>query len=32
MNNFNEHVNFLVRTSPAEEPDRFKYLAEKFPL
>ena len=28
----NESVNFLVRTSPAEEPDRFKFLAEKFPF
>jgi len=25
-------INFLVRTSPAEEPDRFKYLQEKFPF
>ena len=27
-----ENVNFLVRTSPAEEPERFKYLREKFPF
>ncbi|MFD1095248.1 CDP-glycerol glycerophosphotransferase family protein [Salegentibacter chungangensis] len=27
-----EDVNFLVRTSPAEEPERFKYLREKFPF
>lgn len=26
------NINFLVRTSPAEEPDRFKYLQEKFPF
>lgn len=25
-------VNFLVRTSPAEEPDRFTRLAERFPF
>lgn len=27
-----ENVNFLVRTSPAEEPERFKYLREKYPF
>lgn len=25
-------VNFIVRTSPAEDPNRFKYLVEKFPF
>ncbi len=27
-----EDVNFLVRTSPAEEPARFQYLIDKFPF
>jgi len=27
-----EDVNFLVRTSPAEEPTRFQYLMDKFPF
>lgn len=31
-NSFGTTLNFLVRTSPAEEPDRFKYLQEKYPF
>lgn len=31
-NKFSEKVNFLVRTSPAEEPARFKTLADKYPF
>jgi len=27
-----EELNFLVRTSPAEEPARFQYLIDKFPF
>ncbi len=27
-----DRVNFIVRTSPAEEPDRFEKLKEKFPF
>lgn len=27
-----EKINFLVRTSPAEEPTRFSYLKEKYPF
>ncbi|MCB7481319.1 hypothetical protein [Christiangramia sediminis] len=27
-----EEVNFIVRTSPAEEPERFLYLKEKYPF
>ncbi|RAJ25219.1 hypothetical protein LX77_01521 [Gelidibacter algens] len=27
-----QQVNFLVRTSPAETPERFQYLKEKFPF
>ncbi|MFV8279918.1 hypothetical protein ACNKXS_00160 [Christiangramia marina] len=29
-NQLDKSVNFLVRTSPAEEPHRFRYVAEKF--
>lgn len=29
---FNKKLNFIVRTSPAEEPDRFKDLALKYPF
>lgn len=29
-NHLNEKVNFLVRTSPAEEPKRFELLAKKY--
>jgi len=29
-NSFGTTVNFLVRTSPAEDPDRFKYLQDKY--
>jgi len=31
-NDLDENVNFLVRTSPAEEPERFLYLKEKYPF
>lgn len=31
-NKFSEEINLLVRTSPAEEPARFKSLAEKYPF
>lgn len=31
-NSLETRVNFLVRTSPAEDPDRFKYLQEKYPF
>lgn len=29
---FSEQVELIVRTSPAEDPDRFFFLAEKYPL
>ncbi|MCF4102129.1 hypothetical protein L1I30_10660 [Gillisia sp. M10.2A] len=29
-NDFGEKLNFLVRTSPAEEPSRFSYLKDKY--
>lgn len=31
-NKFCENINLLVRTSPAEEPARFKSLADKYPF
>lgn len=31
-NQLGDSVNFLVRTSPAETPERFMYLKEKFPF
>ena len=31
-NKFSDNINFLVRTSPAEEPARFKLLADKYPF
>ena len=31
-NEIEESLNFLVRTSPAEEPERFTYLQEKYPF
>ena len=31
-NKFNQNINLLVRTSPAEEPARFKALADKYPF
>jgi len=31
-NQLGEAVNFLVRTSPAETPERFMYLKEKYPF
>ena len=31
-NKFSQSINFLVRTSPAEEPARFKTLADKYPF
>ncbi len=31
-NEIEENLNFLVRTSPAEEPERFTYLREKYPF
>lgn len=31
-NKFSEDINLLVRTSPAEEPARFKTLANKYPF
>lgn len=29
---FEEKLNFIVRTSPAEEPTRFEYLQQKYPF
>lgn len=31
-NKFSQDINLLVRTSPAEEPARFKSLADKYPF
>jgi hypothetical protein len=31
-NKFTQKINLLVRTSPAEEPTRFKALADKYPF
>ena len=31
-NKFTQNINLLVRTSPAEEPARFKALADKYPF
>ena len=31
-NQFGSSVNFLVRTSPAETPERFMYLKDKYPF
>lgn len=28
----NQNINFLVRTSPAETPERFQYLKKKYPF
>jgi hypothetical protein len=31
-NKIQEEVNFLVRTSPAETPERFQYIKDKYPF